>query len=173
MTGAELKAIRNRLGLSTTALGRAFGYEGTDVTASGTIRKYESGQRPIPPWLGRLATMFDMHGVPDEFLDTRRIDLESLRTEIAAATSVVDLCSLLNRFEGLRRDMARDGIDADDAELPNLEARDDVEAIDWSDWTNVSTPMAADGQHVLFKKNDGGGWMFMDIDDCPPEGDDE
>jgi len=64
VTGAELKAIRHRLGLSTTALGRAFGYEGSDITASGTIRKYESGQRPIPPWLGRLAIMFDRHGVP-------------------------------------------------------------------------------------------------------------
>lgn len=65
MTGAELKAIRHRLGLSTTALGRAFGYVGSEVTASGTIRKYESDARPIPPWLARLAQMFDMHGVPD------------------------------------------------------------------------------------------------------------
>jgi transcriptional regulator with XRE-family HTH domain len=65
MTGAELKAIRRRLGLSTTQLGRAFGYTGSDATASVTIRKYESGGRPIPPWLGRLAKMFDRHGVPD------------------------------------------------------------------------------------------------------------
>ncbi|MBJ6986071.1 helix-turn-helix domain-containing protein [Devosia sp. MC521] len=64
MTGPELKQIRQRLGLSTTALGRAFGYAGGDVFTSGTIRKYESGQRPIPPWLGRLAIMFDRHGVP-------------------------------------------------------------------------------------------------------------
>ena len=61
MTGAELKSIRHRLGLSTTQLGRAFGYAGSDVTASGTIRKYESDVRPIPPW---LALMFDRHGVP-------------------------------------------------------------------------------------------------------------
>ena len=68
MTGSELKEIRHRLGLSSTALGRAFGYEGRDVTASGTIRKYESGERPIPPWLGRLAVMFDRHGVPSEWI---------------------------------------------------------------------------------------------------------
>jgi len=37
MTGAELKAIRHRLGLSTIALGRAFGYTGSDVTASGRL----------------------------------------------------------------------------------------------------------------------------------------
>lgn len=65
MTGAELKIIRKQLGLSTTELGRAFGYEGSDVTASGTIRKYESENRPIPPWLARLAIMFFKHGVPD------------------------------------------------------------------------------------------------------------
>lgn len=65
MTGRELAAIRHRLGLSTTGLGRAFGYTGSDVTASGTIRKYESDARPIPPWLGRLAMMFDRFGVPD------------------------------------------------------------------------------------------------------------
>lgn len=64
MTGAELKAIRKRLGLSTTEMGRAFGYAGGDVSTSGTIRKYESGQREIPPWLGRLAQMYDKHGIP-------------------------------------------------------------------------------------------------------------
>jgi hypothetical protein len=64
VTGAELKAIRHRLGLSTIALGRALGYEGSDDTASVTIRRYESDARPIPPWIGRLAEMFDMHGVP-------------------------------------------------------------------------------------------------------------
>lgn len=68
MTGPELQEIRHRLGLSTTALGRAFGYEGRDVTASGTIRKYESGERKIPPWLARLAIMFDRHGVPPEWI---------------------------------------------------------------------------------------------------------
>lgn len=65
MTGQELKAIRHRLGLTTLQLGRAFGYAGADITAAGTIRKFESDARPIPPWLGRLATMFDRHGVPD------------------------------------------------------------------------------------------------------------
>jgi transcriptional regulator with XRE-family HTH domain len=66
--GNELKAIRQRLGLSTTELGRAFGYEGSDNTVSVTIRRYESDQRPIPPWLARLAIMLDRFGVPEEFL---------------------------------------------------------------------------------------------------------
>lgn len=82
MTGGELKAIRHRLGLSTTALGRAFGYEGSEVTASGTIRKYESDARPIPPWLGRLATMFDRYGVPEGWTDlTEAIDAPTSRDD--------------------------------------------------------------------------------------------
>ena len=81
MTGAELKAIRHRLGLSTIALGRAFGYTGSDVTASGTIRKYDSDARPIPPSLPRLAMMFDRHGVPRGW--ARRLP-ESTPTDEAA-----------------------------------------------------------------------------------------
>lgn len=64
MTGAEMKFIRHQLGLSTTELGRSLGYAGSDVTASGTIRKYESDARPIPPWIARLIRMFSVSGVP-------------------------------------------------------------------------------------------------------------
>jgi transcriptional regulator with XRE-family HTH domain len=67
MTGAELKAIRHRLGLSTRELGAAFGYRGNANTLSVAIRLYESGKRPIPPWIGRLATMFERHGVPPDW----------------------------------------------------------------------------------------------------------
>jgi transcriptional regulator with XRE-family HTH domain len=150
MTGPELKTIRHRLGLSTLQLGRAFGYTGSDTTASVTIRKYESGGRPIPPWLGRLAIMFDEHGVPPEFLDTRRIELESIRTEIAAATSVVALCSLLNSFERLRKDMADDCIDAEEIEIPQLF---DYHRDDWHEFSD--NPMGADAENVLFREPTG------------------
>lgn len=51
------------------ALGRALGYEGQDNTVSVSVRRYEAPHgRPIPPWIARLAIMFDRHGVPDEFL---------------------------------------------------------------------------------------------------------
>lgn len=76
MSGEEMKAIRKRLGLSTIQLGRAFGYTGSDNTVSVTIRKYESELRPIPPWLARLMTMFDQHGVPERFLATFPIEGE-------------------------------------------------------------------------------------------------
>ncbi|MEO9297346.1 hypothetical protein [Devosia alba] len=79
MTGPELKAIRHRLGLSTTLMGRAFGYVGSDVTASVTIRKYESEARPIPPWLGRLAIMFDRHGVPPGWTDAPKKEVDDGR----------------------------------------------------------------------------------------------
>lgn len=69
MTGDDMKRIRHGLGLSTIELGRVFGYEGADNTVSVTIRRYESGQRPIPPWLGRLLVMFERFGVPADFRD--------------------------------------------------------------------------------------------------------
>lgn len=68
MSGAEMKAIRHRLGLSTTELGRAFGYTGGDDTASMSIRRYESEGRTIPNYLARLLVMFERHGIPPEFL---------------------------------------------------------------------------------------------------------
>lgn len=157
MTGAELKAIRKHLGLSTTEMGRAFGYEGSDVTASGTIRKYESENRPIPPWLGRLAVMFDEHGVPSNFLETRGLELENLRKRIAAATNVETLCLLLNRFEGLRKDLILENaeildVDLDDEidELPNFDYDYDR---DWSDFRD--DPLSIDAHNVLFRESTG------------------
>ena len=64
LSGSELKSIRRRLGLSTVAMGRAFGYEGTDATTSSTVRKYENGAKIIPPWIARLAILMDKHGLP-------------------------------------------------------------------------------------------------------------
>lgn len=66
MTGAELAAIRHKLGLSTVGMGRALGYEGADKTVSVTVRRYESEGRPIPPWIARLAAMYRRFGVPDD-----------------------------------------------------------------------------------------------------------
>jgi transcriptional regulator with XRE-family HTH domain len=65
MTGPELKAIRHKLGLSTVEMGRAIGYEGQDNTVSVTVRKYESGGRPIPPWIARLVHMYGKYGIDD------------------------------------------------------------------------------------------------------------
>ena len=66
MIPAEFKQIRQALGLSTTEMGRALGYEGADNTVSVQIRRYESGARPIKPWIARLAEMYRRFGVPDD-----------------------------------------------------------------------------------------------------------
>jgi transcriptional regulator with XRE-family HTH domain len=66
MQGTELKAIRRQLGLTTRELGAAIGYAGTPNTISVTIRRYEAGMRPIPPWIATLALYMQRYGLLDE-----------------------------------------------------------------------------------------------------------
>jgi len=68
MTPRQFAAIRKRLGLSAYAMGKALGYEGNRNTLQVGIRKYESGERELPPWIARLAEMYDAHGVPGKYL---------------------------------------------------------------------------------------------------------
>ena len=65
MTGAEMRSIRDELGLSAVQLGRAVGYGGGAPTIAVMISKYENGAREIPGHLARLLIMFQRHGVPD------------------------------------------------------------------------------------------------------------
>jgi transcriptional regulator with XRE-family HTH domain len=53
MTGAELKAIRQALGLTLSGFGLAIGYKGNKNTLSVQIRRFESGAREIPHWTVR------------------------------------------------------------------------------------------------------------------------
>ena len=71
MTGPDFCAIRKSLGLSTIQWGRAIGYTGTDNTVSVGVRRYESGARPLPPWIARLAHMYGFVGIPDDIHDIR------------------------------------------------------------------------------------------------------
>jgi DNA-binding transcriptional regulator YiaG len=48
MTGAELKAIRQQLGLTLSGFGRALGYAGNKNTLSVAIRRFEAGTREVP-----------------------------------------------------------------------------------------------------------------------------
>jgi transcriptional regulator with XRE-family HTH domain len=66
MTPSEFRAIRKRLGLSTIAMGRALGYAGRDNSVSVTIRRYESGMRPIPPTVAKLMIAYERNGLPDQ-----------------------------------------------------------------------------------------------------------
>ena len=63
VTGDDFRAIRKRLGLSTVEMGRALGYEGQDNTVSVTVRRYESGMRPIPPTIAVLMGIYRKHGL--------------------------------------------------------------------------------------------------------------
>jgi DNA-binding transcriptional regulator YiaG len=65
MTGEEIRKIREDLDLSTERFGRALGYHGAYGAAARHIRRFESGARPIPRAVERLAVMFGRHGVPD------------------------------------------------------------------------------------------------------------
>lgn len=38
------------------------------------IQKYESGQRPMPPWLARLLLMYGKYGILPDFLKGRHSD---------------------------------------------------------------------------------------------------
>ena len=63
MEGQQFKQIRQTLGLSAAALGRALGYQGSDANIARTIYRLESG-RQIPRPVVHLLLMFDAFGVP-------------------------------------------------------------------------------------------------------------
>jgi transcriptional regulator with XRE-family HTH domain len=64
VTGDELRALRYRLGLSASEWGRALGYTGKPASLRSIISRFETGERPIPPWIARLAWMYGHHGIP-------------------------------------------------------------------------------------------------------------
>lgn len=63
MNGAEFRSVREKLNLTTAAWGQALGYRASYSSVARQIRQYESGQRPIPPWIARLAGMYGRYGV--------------------------------------------------------------------------------------------------------------
>lgn len=75
MTGEQLASIRHRLDLSLVEFGRALGYEGNRNTVQVAVSRYEAGGRDIPPWIARLAVMYDRFGVPADFNAQARQDV--------------------------------------------------------------------------------------------------
>lgn len=70
MTGAEMKAIREGLGLSQVQFGNAIGYTAaTRNTVSVTVDRYERGLRPIPKWIAATVRALDTDGLI-EFVST-------------------------------------------------------------------------------------------------------
>ena len=64
-TGAKLKYIRSRYGLSAAQWGHLLGYSGRNVAVH--VRRLERGARPIPPAVGKLALMYALNGIPKEW----------------------------------------------------------------------------------------------------------
>lgn len=50
--------------MSQAAFARTLGYADAD-----SYRRYETGRRPIPDLLARLAIMIERHGLPEEWRD--------------------------------------------------------------------------------------------------------
>lgn len=50
-----MRSIRQELGLSTVAFGRALGYRGNTNTVQLQIRRFERDRDTIPPWAARVA----------------------------------------------------------------------------------------------------------------------
>ncbi len=60
MNGAEMKQIRQRLGMSELQLARAIGYTGTDRNDNTRIREYERDKKQIPLYIARLVWLIDL-----------------------------------------------------------------------------------------------------------------
>ncbi len=67
MTGAELRALREELGLSASSMGQALGYSGPKRNIGATVRRLERGERRIRPAVARLAFMYSYFGFPEEW----------------------------------------------------------------------------------------------------------
>lgn len=57
MTGPEIRAIRESLGLTQTAWGRMLGLDGNDESVRIMVSMYERGVRPVPRTKALLAEM--------------------------------------------------------------------------------------------------------------------
>jgi transcriptional regulator with XRE-family HTH domain len=62
MTPQRLREIRKANSPTQSAFARALGYADQDA-----YRKYETGMRPMPILLQRVAEMIERHGMPDEW----------------------------------------------------------------------------------------------------------
>ena len=62
MTPDDLRRIRQQSAPTQGAFARALGYESEE-----NYRKYETGRRPIPPLLAKLALMIERHGLPADW----------------------------------------------------------------------------------------------------------
>ena len=67
MTPLEFRDIRLGFDLSAAEWGIALGYTGKRANIRQTISRYEDGERPLPTIVARLASMYQEHGIPEDF----------------------------------------------------------------------------------------------------------
>lgn len=65
LSGKEFRIIREKLGLSLDDFAIELGYEGSEDGNRNTIKRFETGKRPISMSVGKLAYMFLLHGIPE------------------------------------------------------------------------------------------------------------
>jgi len=63
MSGEQMLVIRTGLGLTRVQFGLAIGYSGDRNTVNDVVRKYEQGNKPIPPWIATTARALDVDGI--------------------------------------------------------------------------------------------------------------
>lgn len=64
MSGDEFRKIRKRLGMSMDVFALELGYEGSHKGNINTIKRFESGQRPISMPVAKLAWLLAQTGIP-------------------------------------------------------------------------------------------------------------
>jgi transcriptional regulator with XRE-family HTH domain len=71
MSGREFRKIRAHLGLSMDDFAIELGYEGNENGNENTIARFETGKRPVPLAVAKLAWMMQKHGIPEwpEYLE--------------------------------------------------------------------------------------------------------
>ena len=71
MTGPEMKAIREKMGLERLEFARLVGYTGIDRNVLSSMKKMERGQKQIPLTIARLVWLLSAHqrrtGILPEF----------------------------------------------------------------------------------------------------------
>jgi transcriptional regulator with XRE-family HTH domain len=65
LTGAELRKIRIKFGMTISEFASELGYDGKSNTVTVRFREFERGRRAIPLTLAKLAWLLDHNGLPE------------------------------------------------------------------------------------------------------------
>jgi transcriptional regulator with XRE-family HTH domain len=63
MDGKKMRTIRSSQGMTRVEFGHALGYSGDDHNIDRTVKRYEQGEKEIPPWIATVARVLDTNGM--------------------------------------------------------------------------------------------------------------